>query len=87
MPYLIVTVLSYIVMLYYDILGERTLFTMLFGFADNGYTWYIEMYLGLFLLFPFLNGAWDALSTKKEKEKLLLVLIFLFCFFAIIIYH
>ena len=43
--------------------------------ADYG--WYIEMYLGLFLLIPFLNIAYDALKTKKGKQILLLVMLVL----------
>lgn len=31
------------------------------------YAWYIEMWLGLFLLIPFLNKLYKALSSKKEK--------------------
>ena len=31
------------------------------------YAWYIEMWLGLFLLIPFLNRLYKALSNKNEK--------------------
>lgn len=36
------------------------------------YAWYIEMYIGLFLLTPFLNRAYQAIPTRKQKDVLLL---------------
>lgn len=37
----------------------------------SGYGWYIEMYIGLFLLIPFLNAMWRGL--KGQKQKILLI--------------
>lgn len=42
-----------------------------------GYSWYIEMYLGLFLMIPFLNIIWSNLKTKKQELILLGTLILL----------
>lgn len=39
------------------------------------YSWYIEMYIGLFLLIPFLNIMYH--GCKEKKQKLVLVLSFL----------
>lgn len=36
------------------------------------YAWYIEMYIGLFLLIPFLNIMYRNLDTQKKKQLLLL---------------
>ena len=41
------------------------------------YSWYIGMYIGLFLLIPFFNNAYHGLSSKKEKAILVLTLLFL----------
>lgn len=41
------------------------------------YSWYIEMYVGLFLLIPFLNVLYHGLKDKKEKKILIIVLIIL----------
>lgn len=41
------------------------------------YSWYIEMYIGLFLLIPFLNIIWKNLESKRQKEILLFTLIIL----------
>lgn len=41
------------------------------------YAWYVEMYIGLFLLCPFLNAGYQALGSKREKRKLLAVLVIL----------
>jgi len=37
------------------------------------YSWYIEMYLGLFLIIPFLNILYHNVGSKKGKQLLLLV--------------
>ncbi len=49
-----------------------------FGLLDYqtaSYSWYVEMYLGLFLLIPFLNMMYKAAET--QKRRLILVLTFL----------
>lgn len=43
-------------------------------FSADSYSWYIEMYLGLFLLIPFLNLIYNHLGTKREKQLLILTL-------------
>ncbi len=47
------------------------------NFTANSYAWYFEMYIGLFLLIPFLNILYDNLKSKKEKITLLVSLAFL----------
>jgi len=39
------------------------------------YSWYMEMYFGLFLLIPFLNIIYNHLKSKKEKIILLITFI------------
>lgn len=41
-------------------------------FTGANYSWYIEMYIGLFLLAPFLNLAYGKLKNKRQKQVLLL---------------
>lgn len=41
------------------------------------YSWYIEMYIGLFLLIPFLNVLYHGLSGKREKQMLIIALMIL----------
>ena len=41
------------------------------GFSNAPYAWYVEMYVGLFLMIPFLNVLYHGLHTKKEKQFLL----------------
>ena len=52
-------------------------FYSLLNFSAAPYAWYIEMYLGLFLLIPFLNAAYHGLSSKKQKQVLLLTMVIL----------
>lgn len=45
-----------------------------------GYCWYINMYLGLFLLIPFLNLIYNNLETKKHKNILIITMLVLTSF-------
>lgn len=47
---------------------------------DIGYSWYIEMYLGLFILIPFINLIYNNLNSKKEKQLLILTMLALTSF-------
>lgn len=47
----------------------------IFGFYCAPYAWYIEMYIGLYLLIPFINTLYHSLSTKHTKLCFLLTLI------------
>lgn len=49
----------------------------IFGFEAAPYSWYIEMYLGLFLLIPFLNIVYHALPSQKAKLWLIITLVLL----------
>lgn len=40
-------------------------------FSAAPYGWYVEMYIGLFLLMPFLNAAWNALEERGKKALLI----------------
>lgn len=41
------------------------------------YSWYVHMYFGLFLMFPFFNACWKGLETKKKRAALVLTMIVL----------
>lgn len=47
------------------------------NFTANPYSWYVEMYIGLFLLIPFLNIMYNGLKSKKQKLILICTLIFI----------
>lgn len=49
----------------------------LLGFTSADYSWYIEMYIGLFLMIPFLNIIWKNLTEKKHRIILIASLFFL----------
>jgi len=55
----------------YNIINEIS------GYTMAPYGWYVEMYLGLFLLTPFLNVLWNHLEDKKQKHYLILTMIIL----------
>lgn len=45
-----------------------------FDFTANGYAWYMEMYLGLFIMAPFINIFYSALGTLKNRITVTAVL-------------
>lgn len=65
--YFICSVICYLY--YYHNIGYSILefFKLLFSFQAARYSWYVNMYLGLFLLIPFLNQMYNHLSQKQKK--------------------
>lgn len=59
-------------------LGKGLLLILTRKFAD--YSWYIEMFVGLFLVAPFINLCYKNISNKNLK---LLLMLFLFCIFSV----
>ncbi len=49
----------------------------LLWYQGTKYSWYIEMYIGLFLMIPFLNIVVNNLKSKKDFNILLITLLFL----------
>lgn len=51
--------------------------TGILAFTAAPYSWYIEMYLGLFLIIPFLNILYNNIPTQRQKQLLLVILLVL----------
>ena len=51
--------------------------TGVLNFTIAPYAWYVEMYIGLFMLIPFLNLIYNNLESKKHKLALIGTMIFL----------
>ncbi len=71
-----------IVCIIYKILsGGNFSFTVAIGeilnFTAVDYAWYVEMYIGLFLMIPFLNVLWNNLETKGQKRLLIITFLLL----------
>lgn len=49
----------------------------IFSFSTARYSWYVEMYIGLFLIIPFLNLIYNNLKSKNEKRGLLCIMLVL----------
>lgn len=59
---------------------DLSVFEMLTGilsFSTAEYAWYVEMYIGLFLLAPLLNLMYDGLQTKKRRQVAIAILLVL----------
>jgi len=50
-------------------------FFSIMNFTANSYAWYVEMFIGLFLLAPFLNIIYKGIVTLNQKLLLLLTLL------------
>lgn len=61
----------------YDKLSLNTFIFGTLDFTGANYSWYIEMYIGLFLIAPFLNLAYGKLKSKRQKQVLVCTFIFL----------
>lgn len=55
-----------------DIYDFKRAVLAILNFEAATYSWYIEMYIGLFLMIPFLNLAYKGLTTKRHKQILIL---------------
>ena len=49
----------------------------IFSFEAAIYSWYVEMYIGLFLLIPYLNILYNGLDTKRAKQGLIFTMLLL----------
>ena len=49
-------------------------------FSFSHYSWYVNMYIGLYLLIPLLNNGFRSLNTKKMQKLVLIILVVLTSF-------
>lgn len=56
-------------------MGLRTAVKMILNYSGAATGWYIEMYIGLFLLIPFLNMLWEGAAEEKKRRWLVLTLV------------
>ena len=48
-----------------------------FSYSTAPYGWYIGMYIGLYLLIPYLNILYDNLGSQRSRQNLILILLLL----------
>lgn len=60
--------------LHVDYTASHLLRTFL-EFSASDYAWYVDMYIGLFLLIPFLNLIYNGLDGRRNKQILLLTML------------
>lgn len=73
--------LATVVILAYRRWGMKEDITLLKGLLNildfQQYSWYVNMYLGLYLMMPFLNALWRALEGREAQRTLLGALLLL----------
>lgn len=79
MTYFIISIISIIYRMLYlkESFSCFSIISSILNFTAAPYAWYVEMYLGLFFLIPFLNILYNSIKTKKEKI-ILIITLFLF---------
>lgn len=66
----------------YQFLFDRESFSAMgsilgiFTFSTAPYSWYIEMYIGLFLIIPFINRMYNGM-TQRWKKRMIAIFLFL----------
>ncbi len=60
-----------------DAVSIKTAILGILDYDAANYAWYIEMYIGLFLIIPFLNLTYHGLKSQKEKKVLICTMIVL----------
>lgn len=58
-------------------MGVKEIIASILNFTADGYSWYVNMYIGLFLLIPFLNIIYENLTSKNHKIILIFTLLFM----------
>ncbi len=62
----------------HDVLNFKNLLFNISSFKACGYSWYIEMYIGLYLISPVINNAYASFDNKNKKYlTIILLLVFL----------
>ena len=77
--YVLASIANYLYRVLYvkEEISVLSLGTGILDFSIAPYAWYVEMYIGLFLLIPFLNLIYNNLEGKKQKQLLILTLVVL----------
>ena len=77
--YLLASIANYLYRVLYlkENISVLSLGTGVLDFSIAPYAWYVEMYIGLFLLIPFLNLIYNNLESKNHKLALVATMIFL----------
>ena len=75
---LIIYLLCVLLYLFYNSIINGTAFNIKYIIKkilafNTGYSWYVEMYLGLFLIIPFINLIYNDLKSKKHKQTITII--------------
>lgn len=82
---LITFVIAEIGCIIYDAIAfEKPILDQIKDIGLAHYSWYIDMYIGLFLLIPFLNLAYNSIDSKKRKQIFIITLFVICCLFPTI---
>lgn len=78
--YLFISVVTILVREYYlhEHFSLIQWFLKITDFSAINYAWYIEMWIGLFLLTPFLNILWNNIASRRHKH-ILIITLYLLC--------
>lgn len=59
---------------YGSVYTKWTILKGMLTYTNDGYSWYVNYYLSLFVIIPFLNSAFNGLQTRNQKLALVIIL-------------
>lgn len=71
--YTIAAILCSIFNIVKDKITVKTILINYFSFKAAPYGWYVGMYMGLYLMIPFLNKAWNGFEEKSKNNYYMFV--------------
>ena len=81
-PYILCSI-PYFLFVYDGNKSFISFFKFIFDFTNNGYCWYIGMYIGLYFFIPFLNKLYRALNDKEKIKLFAVIYVFFFVAYTV----
>ena len=81
-PYILCSI-PYFLFVYDGNKSFISFFKFIFDFTNNGYCWYIGMYIGLYFFIPFLNKLYRALNNKEKIKLFAVMYVFFFVAYTV----
>lgn len=72
--YIVISIFAYIIVMDNTNIKLVDIIIALLNYTADPYSWYVEMYIGLFLLAPFLNTLWRVLERNHRMHLMILMI-------------
>ena len=69
--YLLYGLIEYVIL--YDAFSIKEFLSKILNFDLSAYVWFVEMYIGLYLLTPFINTLYNNIDIKMKKYLIIIL--------------